>query len=147
MPQSLVKILVHVVFSTKNRAELISPEFESELFSYIHGIVHNHNSKLICANGTANHIHLLISLGKTIHISELIGHIKRSSSAWLKQYDADFYWQEGYGAFSIAESQVQDVMHYIEDQKRHHSASDFKSEFLSLLEKYQVEYDERYVWD
>lgn len=147
MPQSLVKILVHVVFSTKNRVDFISREFEAELFSYIHGIVHNHNSKLIVANGTANHIHLLISLGKTIHISELIGHIKRSSSAWLKQFNEDFYWQEGYGAFSIAESQVNDVVRYIEDQKQHHAASDFKNEFLSLLEKYRVEYDERYVWD
>ena len=80
MPQSLVKILLHIIFSTKNRADLIRPEIEDDLFGYLHGIVENKNSKLILANGTTNHIHLLISLGKTIEISELIGNIKRSSS-------------------------------------------------------------------
>ena len=81
MPQSLVKILIHVVFSTKNRADLIVTEIGSGLFAYIHGIVENNKSKLIIANGTMNHIHLLISLGRTMGISELIGDIKRDSSA------------------------------------------------------------------
>lgn len=149
MPQSLVKVLIHVVFSTKNRVDLIVPEIESGLFAYIHGIVENNKSKLIIANGTMNHIHLLISLGRTMGISELIGDIKRASSVWIKtQGDfRNFYWQEGYGAFSIGQSQVQDVVKYIQDQKEHHAEKDFKSEFRVLLEKYQVQYDERYVWD
>lgn len=149
MPQSLVKVLIHVVFSTKNRANLIMPAVESELFAYIHGIVENNKSKLIIANGTMNHIHLLISFGRTLGISELIGDIKRGSSVWIKtQGDfRNFYWQEGYGAFSIGQSQVQDVVEYIQDQKEHHAGSDFKAEFRRLLTKYQVEYDERYVWD
>ena len=84
MPQSLFKILVHVVFSTKNRVDLIAPENENDLFGYIHGIVENNVSKLIIANGTSNHVHLLISLGKKIDITELIGDIKRSSSGWIK---------------------------------------------------------------
>lgn len=147
MPQSLVKILVHIVFSTKNRVGLISTDIEKELFAYIHGIVENKNSKLIIVNGAANHVHMLVSLGKMIDISELIGDIKRSSSKWMKQHCKDFYWQEGYGAFSIGQSQVEDVVGYIRRQKEHHVKSDFKDEFRALLEKYNVEYDERYVWD
>ncbi len=85
MPQSLFKILVHTVFSTKNRADLILPEIEKALFGYIHGITENNGSKLIAAGGTANHIHLLVSLGKKVDIPELIGDIKRDSSSWIKQ--------------------------------------------------------------
>ena len=107
MPQSLVKILIHVVFSTKNRTSLITPEIESGLFGYIHGIVENNHSKLVLANGTANHVHLLISLGKVISISELVGDIKRDSSVWIKMQDVrfkNFHWQEGYGAFPVGQT-------------------------------------------
>ena len=98
-------------------------------------------------NGTANHGHLLISMGKTIDISDLVGDIKRDSSVWMKKYERAFFWQEGYGAFSIGQSQVPRVMKYIEDQKHHHAKQDFQDEFRGLLYKYRVEYDERYVWD
>ncbi|HLL99801.1 MAG TPA: transposase [Pyrinomonadaceae bacterium] len=84
MPQTLAKILVHVVFSTKNRVDSIMPEIEGDLFRYMHGIVANNQSKLILANGTSNHIHLLISLGKSIDISKIVGDIKRDSSSWIK---------------------------------------------------------------
>ncbi|HMT08676.1 MAG TPA: IS200/IS605 family transposase [Pyrinomonadaceae bacterium] len=149
MPQSLVKVLIHAVFSTKNRAKLIVPEIEASLFGYIHGIIEKNGSKLIIANGTTNHIHLLISIGRSIGISELIGDIKRDSSKWIKtQGDfGDFYWQEGYGAFSIGESQVPRVVKYIAEQKEHHAARDFKDEFRGLCRKYGVEIDERYAWD
>ena len=147
MPQSLVKILVHVVFSTKNRVDLIHPDIEPGLYAYIHGIVENNKSKLIIGDGTKNHGHLLISMGKTIDISDLVGHIKRDSSSWMKQHDRSFYWQEGYGAFSIGESQVPRVTAYIQSQKEHHRKQDFQDEFRGLLKRYRVEYDERYVWD
>lgn len=147
MPQSLVKILIHVVFSTKNRVDLIHPEIEAGLYAYIHGIVENNKSKLILGNGAANHGHLLISMGKTVDVSDLVGDIKRDSSVWMKQHDRAFYWQEGYGAFSIGESQVPRVMKYIAEQKEHHAEKDFKDEFRGLLRRYKVEYDERYVWD
>ncbi len=150
MPQSLFKILVHVVFSTKNRVDLIAPEIENDLFGYIHGIVENNVSKLIIANGTSNHVHLLISLGKKIDITELIGDIKRSSSGWIKKQDSaysNFYWQKGYGAFSIGQSQVETVVNYIKRQKLHHQKQDFKDEYRALLIKYEIDYDERYVWD
>ena len=100
-------MLIHIVFSTKNRADLILPEIERDLFGYLNGIVGNNGSKLILANGTTNHVHLLVSLGKTITISELVGDIKRDSSKWIKKKDSqfkDFYWQEGYGAFSVGQT-------------------------------------------
>lgn len=147
MPQSLVKILVHIVFSTKNRVDLIHPEIESELYGYIHGIVANNNAKLITANGTQNHSHFLVSMGRN-DVSVLIGDIKRSSSLWIKkQGPADFYWQKGYGAFSIGQSQVPAVVKYIKDQKDHHAAQSYEDEFRALCSKYGVEIDERYCWD
>jgi len=150
MPQSLVRNLIHVVFSTKNRVDLIMPEIESDLFGYIHGIVENNKSKLIVANGTENHIHLLISIGKTISISELVGDIKRDSSSWIKKQGKEFsqfYWQEGYGAFSVGQTEDELVMKYIDAQKEHHKTKDYKTEFRGFLKKYNIEYDEKYVWD
>ncbi len=150
MPQSLVRILIHVVFSTKNRVDLITLDIENDLYGYIYGIVENNKSKLIASGGTANHIHLLISLGKTVDISQLVGDIKRDSSKWIKTKDArfsQFYWQEGYGAFSVGQTEDEAVIKYIQNQKEHHKKKDYKTEFRGLLKKYNVEYDEKYVWD
>lgn len=142
-------MLAHIVFSTKNRADLIAPEIEKDLFGYMHGIVENNGAKLIVANGTANHVHLLISLPKRIDVPELIGDIKRDTSKWMKTEKefGDFYWQKGYGAFSIGQSQVETLINYIKRQKTHHAKQDFTDEFRAILEKYEIEYDERYVWD
>lgn len=113
MPQSLVRILVHIVFSTKNREDLIVLEIESGLYGYIHGIVDNNRAKLLVANGTANHSHFLVSLGRN-DVSELIGVVKRESSVWVKRQGlSNFYWQKGCGAFSIGESQLPGVTRYI----------------------------------
>jgi putative transposase len=150
MPQSLVRMLIHVVFSTKNRVDSIIPEIENGLFGYIHGIVENNSSKLILANGTTNHIHLLISIGKIISVSQLIGDIKRDSSVWIKKQDAkygNFYWQEGYGAFSVGQTEDEMVIRYIAKQKDHHKTKDYKTEFRGFLKKYKIDYDEQYVWD
>ena len=129
---------------------MITPEIENDLFGYIHGIIENNGSKLIIANGTANHIHLLVSLGKKVDVPELIGDIKRDSSSWIKKQDAsfsNFYWQKGYGAFSIGQSQIETVVNYIKRQKEHHAKQDFKDEFRAILKKYEIDFDERYVWD
>lgn len=148
MPQSLFKVLIHVVFSTKNRADLITSDIENGLFGYIHGIVENNKSKLILINGTTNHVHLLISLGKLADVPELIGDIKRSSSFWIKRNGAaDFYWQKGYGVFSIGQSQVATVTKYISNQKEHHKKIGFEDEYREFLNRYEIEYDERYMWD
>ena len=147
MPQSLVKILVHIVFSTKNRIELILPEYEDGLYRYISGIVERNNARLITANGTTDHSHFLVSLGKN-DVSELIGDIKRDSSKWAKKNGmADLYWQRGYGAFSIGQSQVPAVTRYIANQKIHHEKQSYQDEFRELCRKYNVPFDERYCWD
>lgn len=149
MPQSLFKMLIHVVFSTKNRADLIAPAIESDLFGYMSGIVKNNDARLIIANGTANHVHLLISLPKKIDISALVGDIKRDTSKWVKTNKRvnDFYWQNGYGAFSIGQSQVETLINYIRRQKEHHAKQNFENEYRTLLNRYEIAYDEQYVWD
>ena len=149
MPQSLVKILVHIVFSTKERQRIIAHEIEPQLYGYISGIITNNQGRMIVAGGDRDHIHLLASIGR-IGIAELVGDIKRDSSVWMKQQDtryAEFYWQRGYGAFSIGQSQVPAVSRYIRDQKEHHKAQSYKDEFRALCAKYDVEIDERYCWD
>jgi len=147
MPQSLVKVLVHIVFSTKDRVDLIPAELEAELFRYIHGIIQNKDATLIIVGGTSNHIHLLISIGKS-DLLQLIADIKRSTSLWMKKMGVEkFYWQRGYGAFSIGQSQVGQVSRYIRDQKGHHSKQKFEDEFRILCRKYEIDIDERFVWD
>ena len=116
MAQTLVSLYVHLIFSTKNRTNLISPEIEPDLFSYIGGILNNNKSKLMAANGTSDHVHLLISLSKNLGLSELVRDIKRDSSVWIKKQDSQFnsfHWQDGYGAFSIGQSQIKAVKDYI----------------------------------
>jgi len=147
MPQSLVKVLVHIVFSTKNRADLILPDAEGALYSYISGIVEGNKARLIIGNGTTNHSHFLVSLGKN-DVSALIGDMKRDSSFWAKKNGIpNLYWQNGYGAFSIGQSQVPAVTRYIANQKIHHAFRSYEDEFRTLCRKYDVEFDERYCWD
>jgi putative transposase len=150
MPQSLAKILVHIVFSTKNRAPLIAEEIEKELFSYQAAILREHKSNALIINGTADHVHILCTLPRTIALSKLLEEVKKSSSKWIKtkgQGLRDFAWQNGYGAFSISPSVVDRAKAYIANQKEHHRTQTFQDEFRKLLERYQIDYDERYVWD
>ena len=149
MPQSLVKILVHIVFSTKDRRELITPEIEPRLYGYIGGIIENNGGRMIIAGGMPDHAHILASVGRT-GIGELVGDIKRDSSSWIKKQGpefASFYWQRGYGAFSIGQSQVPAVTSYIKGQKEHHNRQSWQDEFRELCRKYGVEFDERYCWN
>src|SRR5262245_32463383 len=132
MSQTLTKLFVHIIFSTKNRADLIRPAIETELFAYLGGIAENNKLKLIGAGGTTNHIHLLVSMNKNIKLRELVGDIKRDSSKWIKTKHADyrsFQWQDGYGAFSVGHTQIEDVKKYIANQKAHHAKISFEDEF------------------
>src|SRR5262245_7800882 len=150
MAQTLVSLYIQVVFSTKNRVKIIPPEVEADLFAYLGGIVNNHASKLLAANGTSNHLHLLISLGKNILIPELLGHIKRDSSRWLKSKSnmlSKFSWQDGYSVFSVGHLQLSSVKKYIADQKSHHAKHLFEDEMRSFYKKYDIAFDERYIWD
>jgi putative transposase len=149
MAQTLTRLLVHAVFSTKNRTNLIKPEIEPELYAYMGGICRNAQSPLLCIGGTANHLHLLVSLSKNTALADLMMNVKKDSSKWIKTKGtpfADFEWQDGYGGFSIGESQVDDLRGYIGRQKEHHLTVTFEEEYLAFLKKYNVPCDDRYVW-
>ncbi len=150
MPQSLASILVHVVFSTKHRQSFIKPEIEEELLKYMAAICREYESPAIAINGTEDHVHMLISLSRKIALSDLIEEVKKSSSKWIKTKGTaykNFYWQNGYGAFSIGQSNVETLKRYIAKQKDHHQQQTFQEEFRIFLKIYNIEYDERYVWD
>lgn len=150
MAQTLTSVLVHIVFSTKHRADLITPEVEPELFAYMGGILKNENSVLLASGGTMNHVHLLVSQSKNVALSDLVKEVKQGSSKWIKtqgQEFADFHWQDGYGAFTIGKSQVATLRSYFAKQKVHHQKQTFEDELRQVLQNYEVEYDERYLWD
>src|SRR5215213_9530631 len=128
MAQTLVSLLLHVIFSTKRRADLIKPEIERDMFAFMAGVLKNKESRLLAANGTANHVHLLISLSKNIALSSLIQELKKSTSVWMKTQGAglsEFHWQDGYAAFSVSESNVDAVKQYISRQKEKHQKKSF----------------------
>jgi len=149
MPQSLSKVLIHLVFSTKNREPLIPREVRPKLHSYLTGILRNLKSPSLQVGGVADHVHLLFALGRTISQSTLVEEVKTNSSIWMKAEGSvrDFAWQAGYGAFSIGESQSEAVIRYIQNQEQHHRRMTFQEEFRKFLARYQVAYDEKYVWD
>jgi REP element-mobilizing transposase RayT len=148
--QTLVKLYVHIVFSTKHRDPFIAPEVEPALHKYMTGVVKNHESKLVRIGGMADHVHLLVLLGKNLALSDLLQVVKKESSKWIKERGdafAGFHWQDGYAGFSVSESAVERCIEYIDHQKSHHARMTFKEELLMLLKKHDVPYDERYVFD
>jgi putative transposase len=150
MPQSLVKNYLHITFSTKNRQPFIDDKIKDELFSYLGGICKNHECNPIIVGGYKNHIHILCLLSRKIALMKLIEELKAHSSKWIKTKSEDyqkFYWQNGYGGFSVNPKQVDVVKNYILNQEEHHKDKTFKEEYLELLMKNDIEYDERYVWD
>ncbi len=150
MGQSLVKNFVHLVFSTKYRQPLITPAIEAELHTYIGGICKKLECPPVKVGGYTDHIHVLCLLSKKITLMKLMEEMKSHSSKWIKTKGTEFsnfYWQDGYGAFSVNPAEVNTVIHYIENQKEHHSKKIFQEEYRAFLKKYKVEYDERYVWD
>lgn len=136
--------LLHCVFSTKQRRDLIrKPE---ELWRYVAALAYNKNIHVLAAGGTANHLHVLILLPQTITLAKAMQDIKANSSRWLGETSARFQWQEGYGAFSVSQSQRQAVMDYIANQAQHHQQYSFEEEFLTLLKHSAVQYDPRFVF-
>jgi REP element-mobilizing transposase RayT len=138
------------VFSTKNRGQFITPAIEVELHKYIGGIVRGISGVYVEINGMSDHVHILAILPPKIAISDALREIKANSSKWVHETKPDlakFGWQDGYAAFTVSRSQVDSVVQYIRDQKSHHAQRDFKTELFGLLEKHEVDYDPRYVWD
>jgi putative transposase len=150
MPQSLSRVLVHLVFSTKNRAPVLAPELRAELYPYLATVLRDNDCPPLQVGGVEDHIHLLFGLSRTAAIAKVVEIVKTSSSKWLKTKGptlASFHWQAGYGAFSISQSHADSVLAYIRDQERHHHQATFQDEYRALLARYQIAYDERYVWD
>ena len=149
MAQSLSKILLHVVFSTKNRTDIIPPEIMNDLHAYLAGCCRKLGSDAYRVGGTSNHIHIACTLLWTTTVSKLLEEIKKSSSAWIKSQDIRckrFSWQAGYGAFSLGQSQLNALIQYIDRQKEHHRIKTFEEELTEILTSYQVPYDKQYLW-
>lgn len=150
MSHSYISQLMHCVFSTEERKAWITSELQTRLFPYIGGIARMNKMKLISAGGVQDHVHILISMPKTLDIAHAMQLIKGGSSKWIHDESAQhrlFEWQEGYGAFSIGISEVERTVNYINNQAEHHKRKDFKTEFISFLDKHFIEYDDRYVFD
>jgi len=141
-------LLSHIVFSTQGHLPLITSEIKSELFAYMGGLVKKLKGKPIIINGMSDHVHMLILLPPNVHLSETMRLVKANSSRWIKErFGKKFAWQKGFGAFSVSRSNVDAVVRYIQNQEQHHTKFDFKMEFVSILVKNHVEYDEKYLWD
>lgn len=150
MSQSLAKVCTHITFSTKYRQPLIDDKIENELHTYLGGICNELECLPIKVGGYVDHIHILCVMSRKIAIMDLLKEVKRSSSKWIKTKGQDyqeFYWQDGYGIFSVNPSELEVVIKYIANQKAHHENKTFQDEYRGFLKKYNVEYDERYVWD
>ena len=150
MPQSLSRILIHLVFSTKNRVRTLTPAIQSELHPYLAGTLDNIDCPSLQVGGIADHVHLFFGLSRTRTIADLVEVVKTSSSKWIKTKSvefAEFHWQSGYGAFSVSQSDADGVVAYIRNQAHHHQKMTFQDEYRRLLERYQIAFDEKYVWD
>ena len=144
MSHTHAHILLHCVFSTKERQNLIrNPE---ELWRYVAALAHAKNIHVVAAGGTENHLHMLILLPQTVTLAVAMREIKANSSRWLRESSAAFQWQEGYGAFSVSQSRRQAVVDYIANQAQHHQKRSFEEEFVALLKNSGVQYDPRYVF-
>ena len=143
-------ILIHVVFSTKQRFKLLHKDWRDDLFAYMGGVATEHKSKLLRSGGVEDHVHLLMKIHPKFAISDTIKLIKGNSSRWIndnKKIAARFEWQRGYGAFSVSESMSNTVKRYIENQEEHHRQQSFEDEYITFLNKHNIEYDRRYVFD
>ena len=150
MAQSLSRILVHLIFSTKNRERALSSTIEAELHPYLAGVLNNIDCPSLQVGGTSDHVHLLFGLSRTHSVSEVVEKVKTSSSKWIKTKGsayAGFHWQSGCGAFSVSPTATEKVIEYIRTQKEHHATMTFQEEYRRFQERYEIGYDERYVWD
>jgi REP element-mobilizing transposase RayT len=149
MPQSLAKVYLHVVFSTKNREPLLADPWRAELFQVLGGTANDLDCQSLIVGGVVDHAHMLFQLGRTISIADALGQIKSTSSNWIHQHThvADFHWQAGYAAFSVSQSNVEPVREYIRRQPEHHAKQSFQDELREWLRRYEIAWDERYVWD
>jgi REP element-mobilizing transposase RayT len=150
MPQSLANLYVHLVFSTKHREPLLLSPLRGRVHAYMATVLKNQASPSIRVGGTRDHVHALFRLSKNLSLAAIVEEVKTSSSKWVKTQSpalANFHWQNGYGGFSVALAELDEVTAYITQQELHHQVVPFQEEYRKLLERHGIEYDERYVWD
>jgi len=150
MPNTYSQLYIQIVFAVKGRRCLIHRDWEDRLYQYIIGIVRNKKQKLIAINGMEDHIHIFIGLQPDCCLSDLVREIKKVSNEFInsnKLSESKFYWQEGFGAFSYSRSHISNVANYIANQKEHHRKKSFREEYIEILEKFDVEYNERYLFE
>jgi putative transposase len=149
MANTYTQIHIHAVFAVQNRACVIGNKWQDELYKYIAGILRENNHKLLIINGMPDHIHMLFGMRPTQSLSDLMQDIKGSSSKWINEKRfviGGFNWQEGYGAFSYAKSDLPTVLNYIQNQQQHHKKKTFIEEYMSLLQEFGIDYDEKYIF-
>ncbi len=150
MANTYTKLYIHIVFAVQNRISVIKDSWKDELYKYITGITQNNGHKLLAINGAKDHVHILIGMKPVQALSELVKHIKGDSSRWINEkhlVSGKFSWQAGFGAFSHSASQIDNVVKYIMNQEEHHKQKSFKEEYLAFLKKFNVDYDERYIFN
>jgi putative transposase len=150
MPQSLSNILIHLVWSTKDRHPWLTPGIREETHAFLAGAVRRLDCEAYRVGGVADHVHIALRLSRTLSVADVVKDVKTASSKWLKEQHprfAEFYWQLGYGAFSIGMSQKNALLHYVDHQEEHHRTRSFQEEYRALLQRYAIDFDERYMWD
>jgi REP element-mobilizing transposase RayT len=150
MPQSLSKVILHIIFSTKNRELWLDSNVCPRMHAYLATICRDLGAELVHVGGVADHVHIVTTLPRTLSQAQLIEQIKKTSSKWIKTLDTrygGFFWQRGYGTFSVSPSQFEAVLQYIETQPEHHRTRTFQEEYRELLRRHGIDFDERYVWD
>ena len=149
MANTYTQIHIHAIFAVQNRLSIIKDEWQNDLYSYITGIVTNHGHKMMQINGMPDHVHMLIGLRPVQSLSQLMKYVKQDSTKWINQnrfINRRFSWQEGFGAFSHSKSQIPGVIKYIREQEEHHRKRTFREEYTDFLEKFDVDFDERYIF-
>ncbi len=149
MANTYTQLYIHYVFAVQNRLCLIHSEWQDDLYKYMSGIIDQQGHKLYVINGMSDHIHLLVSMTPKQAPSDLMYHLKRSSSLWINKNRLSvrkFSWQEGFGAFSVSKSQLPAIIKYIEEQQEHHKKKTLTEEYLQLLKEHDIEYDEQYIF-
>jgi len=150
MPQSLSRLHIHLIFSTKYREPLINDPVRNDLHAYMASVLKNLGCVPGLINSVEDHVHILLELARTVSVSQTVEEVKKSSSKWIKTQGnefAGFAWQAGYGAFAVSESNVPSVREYVAEQREHHQCKSFQEEYRAFLERHGVPFDERYVWD
>ncbi len=148
MSQSLARNVVHLIFSTKNREPFITPESRPDLFAYLAGALNGIDCPAIRVGGVADHVHLLFVLSKNVALAQAVEEVKKESSKWAKgKISPRFYWQTGYGAFSVSASNENTVARYIENQEQNHTKRTFQDELIEFFRKHRIAFDEKHLWD